>query len=61
MMPELLCRLYGTRQAPRSWQRETLTGTEAPGMAMGTLSRCSCKSPCGKFVGVVHGEDMLLG
>ena len=29
-------------------------------MVMGELSKCSFKSPCGKLVGVVHGDDILL-
>ena len=27
---------------------------------MGKISKCSFKSPCGKLVGVVHGDDILL-
>ena len=39
-----LC-LYWTRQAGRSWQRETEKGIKAAGMVMGKMSRCSFKSP----------------
>ena len=28
---------------------------------MGTISRCAFRSPCGKLVRVVHGDDILLG
>ena len=52
--------LYGMRQAGRSWQRETEKGIKVAGMVMGKMSRCSFKSPCGKLVGVVHGDDILL-
>ena len=48
--------LYGTRQAARSWQREIEKSIKAAGI----LSKCSFKSPCGKLVGVVHGDDILL-
>ena len=27
---------------------------------MGKMSNCSFESPCGKVVGVVHGDDILL-
>ena len=40
--------LYGTRQAARPWKRETEKGIKAAGMVMGKVSKCSCKSPCGK-------------
>ena len=30
------------------------------GVVMGKMSMCSFKSPCGKLVGVVHGDDILL-
>ena len=52
--------LYGTRQAARSWQREIQKGIKAAGMVIGEMSKCSFKSPCGKLVGVVHGDDILL-
>ena len=52
--------LYGTRQAARSWQREIEKGIKAAGMVMGEMSKCSFKSPCGKLVEVVHGDDILL-
>ena len=52
--------LFGTRQAARSWQREIEKGIKAAVMVMGKLSKCSVKSPCGKLVGVVHGDDMML-
>ena len=52
--------LYGTRQAARSWQRETEKGLRAAGMVMGKMSTCSFKSLCGKLIGVVHGDDILL-
>ena len=52
--------LYGTRQVGRSWQREIEKGIKAAGIVMGKMSRCSFKSPCGKLVGVVHGDDILL-
>ena len=29
-------------------------------MVIGEMSKCSFKSPCGKLVGVVHGDDILL-
>ena len=29
------------------------------GMVMGKLSKCCLKSPCGKLVGVAHGDDIL--
>ena len=29
-------------------------------MVMGEMSKCSFKSPCGKLVGVVHCDDILL-
>ena len=48
--------LCGTRQAARSWQREIEKGIKAAGMVMGKMSKCSFKSPCGKLVGVVHGD-----
>ena len=43
--------LNGTRQAAKSWQRETVKGMKAAGMVMGKMSKCSFKSPCGKWVG----------
>ena len=52
--------LYGTRQAARSWQREIEKGIKAAGMVIGEMSKCSFKSLCGKLVGVVHGDDILL-
>ena len=53
--------LYGTRQAARSLQREIEEkGIKAAGMVIGGMSKCSFKSPCGKLVGVVHGDDILL-
>ena len=52
--------LYGTRQAVGSWQREMEKGIKAAGMVMGKMSKCAFKSPCGKLVGVVHGDDILL-
>ena len=33
----------------------------AAGMTMGTVPNCAFKSPCGKLVGAVHGDDILLG
>ena len=51
---------YGTRQAARSWQREKERGIKTAGIVMGKMSKCSLKSPCGKLVGVVHGDDTLL-
>ena len=30
-------------------------------MVMGTISRGAFRSPCGKLVGVVHGNDIFLG
>ena len=27
-------------------------------MVIGKMSKCSFKSPCGKLVGVVHGDDI---
>ena len=33
---------------------------EVAGMVMGKMSMCSFTSPCGKLVGVVHGDDILL-
>ena len=56
----LRCCLYGTRQALRLWQREIEKGIKAAGMVMGKMSKCSFKCPCGKLVGVVHGDDILL-
>ena len=35
-------------------------GIKAAGMVMGKMSKCSFKSPCGKLVGVVHSDDILL-
>ena len=29
-------------------------------MVIGEMSNCSFKSPCGKLMGVVHGDDILL-
>ena len=52
--------LYGTRQAARSWQRETVEGIKVAGMVIGKMSKCSVKSPCGKLWGVVHVDDILL-
>ena len=52
--------LYGTRQAARSWLHEIEEGINAAGMVTGEMSKCSFKSPCGKLVGVVHGDDILL-
>ena len=52
--------LFGTRQAARSWQREMDQGIKAAGMVIGEMLKCSFKSPCGKLVGVVHGDDILL-
>ena len=52
--------LYGTRQAARSWQREMEKGIKAAGMEKGEMSKCSFKSPCGKLVGVVHGDEVQL-
>ena len=42
-------------------QRETEKGTKAAGMVMGEMSGCSFKSLCRKLVGVVPGDDILLG
>ena len=42
-------------------QRVTEKGSKAAGMVMGEMSGCSFKSLCGKLVGVVPGDDILLG
>ena len=34
--------------------------SKAAGMVMNKMLRCSFKSPCGKLVGVVHCDDILL-
>ena len=36
---------------------ETEKGFKAAGMVMVKMSKCSFKSPCGKLVGVVHGDQ----
>ena len=56
----LRLRLFETRHAARSWQREIEKGSKAAGMVMGKMSKCSFTSPCGKLEGVVHGDDILL-
>ena len=50
----------GTRQPAKSWQREIQKRIKAAGMVMGNMPKCSSKSTCGKLVGVVHGDDILL-
>ena len=52
--------MYGIRQAARSWHRERERGIKAAGLVMGQMSKFSFRSPCGKLVGVVHGDDILL-
>ena len=52
--------LYGTRQAARSWQFEIEKGIKVAGIVMVKMSKFSFTSPCGKLVGVVHGDYILL-
>ena len=52
--------LYGTRPAARSWQRELEDGLKEAGMKIGVMSKCAFRSECGRVVGTMHGDDVLM-
>ena len=52
--------LYGTRWAPGRGSGELQAGIKEADLKIGEMSKCTFRSGCGKFVGTMHRDDVLM-